>query len=60
MNTSGIGVRRILRRSGTAWQVPNSPPTRSDAAADRDQTPDDKPGRAPPEPGTGQLVDRNV
>jgi len=56
---SGI-VQRIKPRDGASWQSTNPPPQRRDDSAGERDSSDSKPERAPPEPGTGELVDRTV
>jgi hypothetical protein len=50
-------VQRILPRSGAAWQGTHPAPERSEEITD-DQPRRRKPPEKPPEPGTGQMVDR--
>jgi hypothetical protein len=59
MTTSSIGVQRILPRRGPGWQGANPSPRRSDEA-DRERKSANDAERSPPEPGTGQIVDRNA
>ena len=61
MSSSGIGVPQIDPRDRTVWQDSHPAPDRQDRK-DRD---DDEAGqarsdRAPPKPGTGEIVDKVV
>jgi hypothetical protein len=59
MTISGIGVQRILPRSGTAWRETKRAPGRHNSN-DNDETPTPAPDRLPSEAEPGQLIDRNV
>lgn len=58
MNVSSIGIQQIAPLTGTAWQNADPSPDRS--SGDTDNTPQPAADRAPPSPGTGQLVDKLV
>ena len=56
MVISGIGVQQILPQTGTGQQSANPAPDQNNDS-ESGNTPS-KPDRAPPAPGTGQIVDR--
>ena len=60
MVVSSIGVQQILPRSGMAWQRNDPASDRSDEGDDNPAAPRRKKDRAPPAPGTGEVVDRDV
>jgi hypothetical protein len=56
MSNAGIGIPQIEPRRRVAWQDAHSPPDRGkdkDGGAGRQDRP-------PPEPGTGEIVDKVV
>jgi hypothetical protein len=59
MSVSGIGVQRILPRSGTAWRGTNPPRNRRNGD-ESDEAPASTSDRASPETDAGHVVDRNV
>jgi hypothetical protein len=59
MIVSGIGVQRILPRSGTGWRETNRAPLRRNSN-DNDETPPSNPGRPGSETESGHVIDRNV
>jgi hypothetical protein len=57
MSNSGIGIPQIEPRQRVTWQDAHRPP---DRGGDKDGTGAGKHDRPPPEPGTGELVDKVV
>ena len=56
MGISGIGVQQILPLTGTNWQPPAPAPEQNNDTVSNEAA--SAPDRAPPAPGTGQIVDK--
>jgi hypothetical protein len=56
MSVSGIGIQQITPQTGTGWQGSNPSPDRNNETDSG--TPKPANDRAPPSPGTGQIVDK--
>jgi hypothetical protein len=54
MDVAGIGVQTITPTTGTAAQNPNPAPQQPADRADTQRS------KAPPAPGTGEIIDRDV
>jgi hypothetical protein len=59
MIVSGIGVQRILPRSGTGWRDSNPSPGRRNGN-DNEEVPPSNPDRSRSETESGHVIDRNV